>query len=224
VQLAHRHQRRRGFIEGQNLAVEYRAYGLHVDLVSEYAAELVNARVDVIVTAGDVATIRAAQQATKTIPILAMTDDMVRLGLVASLARPDGNTTGVSILALELDGKRQEILIEAVPGLRRMAFLADANFETVAKLDALQEAARGHNIDLSIHRIAKGEEITAAIDAAKASGVEGLNFRRHHSSSLIVSSLWTASQRCACRRSMNGLKQRRKAALSPMDPASVSYL
>jgi putative ABC transport system substrate-binding protein len=125
---------------------------------------------------GVVATIRAAQQATKTIPILAMTDDMVRLGLVASMARPDGNTTGVSILALELDGKRQEILIDAVPGLRRLAFLADANFTTVATLDALQEAARAHNIDLSIHRIAKGEEITAAIDAAKASGAEGLNF------------------------------------------------
>ena len=167
---------RRGFIEGQNLTVEYRAYGLHVDLISEYAAELVNARVDVIVTAGDVATIRAAQQATKTIPILAMTDDMVRLGLVASMARPDGNTTGVSIFALELDGKRQEILIEAVPGLRRMAFLADANFTTIATLDALQEAARAHNIELSIHRIARGEGITAAIDAAKASGAEGLNF------------------------------------------------
>jgi putative tryptophan/tyrosine transport system substrate-binding protein len=134
--------RRRGVIEGQNLTVDYRAYGLHVDMIAEYATELVNAGVDVIATAGDVATIRAAQQATKTIPILAMTDDMVRLGLVASMARPDGNTTGVSILALELDGKRQEILIEAVPGLRRMAFLADADFETVAKLDALQEAAR----------------------------------------------------------------------------------
>ena len=166
--------RRRGFIEGQNLTVEYRAYGLHVDLISEYAAELVKARVDVIVTAGDV-TIRAAQQATKTIPILAMTDDMVRLGLVDSMARPDGNTTGVSILAPELDGKRQEILIEAVPGLRRMAFLADANFTTVAKLDALQEAARARNIELSIHRIAKGEEIAAAIDAAKASGAAALN-------------------------------------------------
>src|SRR4029077_8622963 len=137
--------RRRGFIEGQNLTVEYRAYGLHVDLVWEYAAELVKARVDVIVTAGDVTTIRALQQATKTIPILAMTDDMVRLGLVTSMARPDGNTTGVSIFALELDGKRQEILIEAVPGIRRMAFLADANFTTVATLDALQEAARAHN-------------------------------------------------------------------------------
>ncbi len=166
---------RRGFIEGQNLTVEYRAYGLHVDLISEYAAELVNARVDVIVTVAD-DTIRAAQQATKTIPILAMTGDMVGSGLVGSMARPDGNTTGVNIFANELDGKRQEILIEAVPGLRRMAFLADANFATVAQLDALQEAARAHNIELSVHRVAKGEEITAAIDAAKASGAEGLNF------------------------------------------------
>ena len=168
--------RRRSFIEGQNLTIEYRAYGLHLDLISEYAAELVKARVDVITTAGTIDAIRAVQQATKTIPILAMTDDMVGRGLVASLARPDGNTTGVNILAIELDGKRQEILIEAVPELRRMAYLADANFETGAKLDALQEAARGRNIDLAIHRIAKGEEITAAIDAAKASGADGLNF------------------------------------------------
>ena len=108
--------RRRGFIEGQNLTVEYRAYGQHVDLISDYAAELVNARVDAIVTAGDVATIRAAQQATTTIPILAMTGDLIGLGLVASQARPDGNTTGVNVFANELDGKRQEILIEAVPG------------------------------------------------------------------------------------------------------------
>src|SRR5215467_1273528 len=146
--------RRHGFIEGQNLTVEYRAYGLHPDLISQYAAELVKARVDVIVTAGDVAPIRAAQRATKTIPILAMTGDLIGLGLVVSQARPEGNTTGVNIFAIELDGKRQEILIEAVPGLRRMTFLADANFETVAKLDALQAAARARNIDLSIHSIA----------------------------------------------------------------------
>jgi putative ABC transport system substrate-binding protein len=82
--------RRRGFIEGQNLTVEYRAYGLHVDLISEYAAELVNARGDVIVTAGDVTPIRAAQQATKTIPILALTGDLIELRLVASQARPEG--------------------------------------------------------------------------------------------------------------------------------------
>ena len=88
--------------------------------------ELIKANVDVIFCAGDVA-IRAAQQATATIPILAVTDDMVGSGLVRSLARPGGNTTGVSILATELDGKRQDILIEAVPSLRRMVALADTN-------------------------------------------------------------------------------------------------
>jgi putative ABC transport system substrate-binding protein len=166
--------RRHGFIEGQNLTVEYRAYGLHVDLISQYAAELVKARVDVIVASGD-ETVRAIQQATKTIPIVAIVGDMLGSGLVTSLARPDGNTTGVSILARELDGKRQDILIEAVPGLRRMAVLIDVNYTKFAKLEALQEAARAHNIEFSIHRIAKGEEIAAAIDSAQASGATALN-------------------------------------------------
>jgi putative ABC transport system substrate-binding protein len=91
--------RRHGFIEGQNLTVEYRTYGQHVDLISKYAAELVKARVDVIPTGGEEA-IRAAQQATKTIPIVAFVDDMLGSGYVKSLARPDRNTTGVNILAL----------------------------------------------------------------------------------------------------------------------------
>jgi putative ABC transport system substrate-binding protein len=112
--------RRRGFVEGQNLTVEYRDFGRNNDLSSEYASELVKAQVDVIYAAGVVA-IQAAQRVTKTIPILAITDDMLGEGLVNSLARPNGNTTGVSILASELDGKRQEILIEAVPGVRRIA-------------------------------------------------------------------------------------------------------
>src|SRR6516162_5945571 len=127
--------RRRGFIEGQNLAVEYRAYGLGVDLIPEFAAELVKSKVDVIFASGD-AGIRAAQRATATIPILGITQDMVGQGLVNSLARPGGNTTGVSILATELDGKRQEILIEAVPGLRRIAALADSNVSTPPRLRA----------------------------------------------------------------------------------------
>jgi putative tryptophan/tyrosine transport system substrate-binding protein len=161
--------RRHGFIEDQNLTVEYRAYGLHVDLIPQYAAELVKARVDVIAASGE-ETVRAIQQATKTIPIVAIVGDMLGSGLVTSLARPDGNTTGVSILARELDGKRQDILIEAVPGLRWMAVLIDVNYTKFAKLEALQEAARAHNIEFSIHRIAKGEEIAAAIDSAQASG------------------------------------------------------
>jgi len=166
--------RRRGFIDGQNLTIDYRAFAPHVDLISQYAAELVKAQPDVIYAGGGAA-IRAVQQATKAIPILAITDDMVGEGLVDSLARPNGNTTGISILATELDGKRQEILIEAVPGLRRMAALADSTNSVVAKLDELRGAARARNIELSIYRVAKGEEIAAAIDAAKTSGAAALN-------------------------------------------------
>jgi len=166
--------RRNGFIEGKNLTVEYRVFGLHLDLISQYAAELAKAQLDVIYAGGGVA-VRAVQQATKTIPIVGIADDMVREGLVESVGRPNGNTTGISILSTELDGKRQEILIEAVPGLRRMAALADSSTLTETKAHALQEAARARNIDLSIHRIAKAEEIAAAIDIAQVSGAAALN-------------------------------------------------
>ena len=121
--------RTRGFVEGQNFTISCRYTGPHVDVISDYAAELVKAKVDVIYAGGNWQ-IRAAQQATKTIPIVGVADDRVGSGLVNSMARPNGNTTGVSILATELDGKRQEILIEAVPGLRRMAALAHADSHT----------------------------------------------------------------------------------------------
>ena len=160
--------------KAKTLTFECRNFGGNIELSSQYAAELVNAQVDVIEAYGVVA-IRAAQQATKTIPILGVAEDMVGEGLVDSMARPNGNTTGVSIFATELNGKRQEILIEAVPGLRRMAALADLKATTNAKLDALQEAARARKIELSIYRIARGEEIAAAIDMAQASGATALN-------------------------------------------------
>ena len=166
--------RRLGFIEGQNLTIDFRVFVPHVDLISQYAAELVTAQPDVIYAGGGVA-IRAVQQATKSIPIVAITDDMVGEGLAKLLARPNGNTTGISILATELDGKRQDILIEAVPGIRRMAALADSSTLTEAKARALQEAARAHNVELSIYRITRGEEIAAAIDKAQASGATALN-------------------------------------------------
>jgi putative tryptophan/tyrosine transport system substrate-binding protein len=163
-----------GFIEGQNLIVDYRDYGAHPDLISKFAADLVNARVDVIGAGGDPG-IRAAQEATRTIPIVGFTDDMAGSGFVTSIARPNGNITGISLLATELDGKRQEILIEAVPGIRRMAALADTNTTAPEKLHVLQEAARARNVELSIHQIGRAEEIAAAIDAAKASGATALN-------------------------------------------------
>jgi putative tryptophan/tyrosine transport system substrate-binding protein len=166
--------RRLGFIEGQNLTVYWHSFALHVDRVSDFAADLVKADVDVILASGDLAT-RAAQGATQSIPILATSDDIVRSGLVNSLARPEGNTTGISMFSTELDGKRQEILIEAVPGLRRMAALSDSATTALRQLQALQEAARTRNVELSILRIARPEEIATAIDAAKAWGAAALN-------------------------------------------------
>jgi putative ABC transport system substrate-binding protein len=166
--------RRSGFIEGQNLTVDWRGYGQRVQLVSEFAAELVNGQVDVIMAGGNFG-IRAAQQATVTIPIVGFTDDMLGSQLVTSLARPSGNTTGISLLASELDGKRQEILIEAVPGLRRMAALADTETTSPRQLQALQDAARARGVEPSIHRVTKAEEIAPAIDAAKASNAAALN-------------------------------------------------
>ena len=111
-----------------------------------------------------------------------------------SLARPGGNTTGVSILGTELNGKRQEILIEAVPGLRRMAILADTKAMRSPELQALQDAARARGVEVSIHRVASAEEITSAIDKAKASGAAALNVL---SSPLLVGNRQIIMQRVA---------------------------
>ena len=166
--------RRLGFIEGQNLAVDARGYGLRVDQMDEHAAEVVKSGVDVIMVGGDAA-VRAAQQATAQIPILALTDDMVGQGFVRSLAKPGGNTTGVTLLASELDGKRQEILLEALPGARRIATLSDTNVSRPSELKALEDAARARGVELSVHRVTQLEEIAPAVDAAKASNAAGLN-------------------------------------------------
>jgi putative tryptophan/tyrosine transport system substrate-binding protein len=170
--------------------------GRQIDVISEFAAELVKGHVDLIYAVGNVG-IRAAQRATTTIPIFGTTDDMVGSGLVNSLARPGGNTTGVSILAPELNGKRQEILIEAVPRLRRMAALADSNTSSSSKLQELQDAARARNIEISTHWIARPEEIPAAVDAVKASGAEALNVL---ASPLLTVNRQTIAQRVAALR------------------------
>jgi putative ABC transport system substrate-binding protein len=165
---------RLGFTLGQNLNVDRRGFGLRTDQFPDVARELVNAKVDAILCGGDPA-IRAAQQATATIPIVALTDDMVGSGLVRSLANPGGNTTGVSILAPQLDGKRQEILMEVVPGLRRMAALADSHTTSARHLQALQDETRRRGVELLLYRVAKPEEIVPAIDAAKNADAAALN-------------------------------------------------
>ena len=119
--------RERGYIEGQNIAIEYRYAEGKRDRFPELAAELVRLKVDIIVAAGGDRLIRAAKNATKTIPIVMMGAgvDPVEAGLVESLARPGGNVTGLTILGRELGGKRLELLKEAVPKLARVAVLYD---------------------------------------------------------------------------------------------------
>jgi putative ABC transport system substrate-binding protein len=116
--------RERGYIEGQNIATEYRYAEGKIDRFPELAAELVRLKVDLIVVAGGTRLIRAAMNATKTIPIVMLRgNDPVEAGFVESLARPGGNITGLSMLTRELGGKRLELLKEAVPKLVRVAVL-----------------------------------------------------------------------------------------------------
>jgi putative tryptophan/tyrosine transport system substrate-binding protein len=164
-----------GFIEGQNLAIVAGGFGLRDEQRPALAAEIVKLAPDVIWNIGSHIGARTLQELTKTIPIVTFGDDMVGEGLVPSLARPGGNTTGISILSPELDGKRQEILIEAVPGMRRLAALADPKVSTPQQLQALQEAARGRGIDLAIYSAATPEDIIPAMDRAKAEGAAALN-------------------------------------------------
>jgi len=115
-----------GYIEGQNIAIEYRYAEGKNDRHPKLAAELVRLKVDLIVVAGGVGTIRALMNATKTIPIVMVGGaDPVEAGLIESLARPGGNVTGLTILSRELGGKRLELLKEAVPKLAHVAVLYD---------------------------------------------------------------------------------------------------
>jgi putative ABC transport system substrate-binding protein len=166
--------RQLGFIEGQNLIVDARGFGARAEQFPALAVDLVDAKVDAIICGGPAAT-RAAQQATQTIPILAILDDMVAAGIVASLARPGGNTTGVSFLATELDGKRQEILMELVPSARRMAALVDANATAAHRVEALRDAARARGVEVVSFVIDRPERIVASLDDAHRSGAKALN-------------------------------------------------
>ena len=136
------------------------------------AEELVAQNVDLIVTFGDPA-IRATQRATQAIPIVGMTDDMVGSGLAASMARPGGNTTGVSILAPELDVKRLEILHEFVPQARRIAVLADPS--TISTRTQLANAARDLGVELLVFEVQNPAQIGGPLDAIATARVEAVN-------------------------------------------------
>jgi putative ABC transport system substrate-binding protein len=163
-----------GFVEGQNLKVDGGAYGPRDDQLPEIVAAMAKSPPDVI-WCSTIAQMRAAQEAVRTVPIVGMTNDMIATGLVKSFARPDGNITGISLLAPELDAKRQDIIIEAVPGVRRMAILADANASAPQQLKAVQDAASARGIELAIFTIRAPEDIMPVMNEIKTSGAAAIN-------------------------------------------------
>jgi ABC-type uncharacterized transport system substrate-binding protein len=164
-----------GFIEHDNLQVLPGGFEIRDDQLAEQAAELANAMPDAIV-AGPERQLRALQAVTHTVPLIGMSEDLVAEGLVASLARPGGNITGISLLSPELDGKRQDILIEAVPGAHRIAAMVDSRVTPPYHLQMLQHRAKSRGVELLTFGVDGPEEIASAMDTAKASQAEALNF------------------------------------------------
>jgi putative ABC transport system substrate-binding protein len=155
-----------GWIDGRTVAVEYRWAEGRYERFAEIAAELVQRKVDVIVTASTAAVL-AAKQATSVLPIVfAAAGDPVGTGLVAGLARPGGNVTGLSLQQTETVGKRLELLREVVPGLGRLAILANVGSPAaVLDMREVQATARTLGLDITTLEIRRGEEIVSAFEA-----------------------------------------------------------
>ena len=152
-----------GFVEGQNVAIEYRWAEGRYDRLPALAADLLGRKVDVIATLGGTPSALAAKSATSTIPIVFSSGDPVEQGLVASLARPGGNLTGFSIMETELMPKRVELLCELVPQATSMALLVNPNNATADRvMGRVQEAARAKGLQLQILKASTEGEIDAA--------------------------------------------------------------
>ncbi len=166
-----------GYIEGQNILIEYRHAEGKYDRFPDLAAELVRLKVDVIVAAGGTPAIRAAMQATKTIPIvMPVVGDPVASGLVASLARPGGNVTGLTIISPELSGKRLELLKEAFPRVTRVGVLANAtNPENEVALKGTEVPASSLGVKLQIIKVSDADELSNAFSAMSREHASALN-------------------------------------------------
>jgi ABC-type uncharacterized transport system substrate-binding protein len=164
-----------GYLEGQNLVIEYRSAEGKDERLPALAAELVGLPVDVIIAPGGQAS-RAAQHATSTIPIImAPVGDPVGAGLVASLARPGGNITGVSVIGIELSGKQLELLKEAVPGIARVAVLLNpTNPAAAPSLRVLEGAARALELTLYPIEVRGADEFERAFAAIATAHADAL--------------------------------------------------
>jgi putative ABC transport system substrate-binding protein len=165
--------RQLGYVEGQNVAIELRYAERGLQQLPELAAELVRLKVDVITTFGDLAT-KIAQQATSTVPIVAISDDLLGSGLIGSLSRPGGNTTGFTILAPELSAKRLELLQRIVPGMSRVACLWDPTTGP-SQVSMTENAARALKLKLQVVEVRQREDVAGAFRAARDGQAEAAN-------------------------------------------------
>jgi ABC-type uncharacterized transport system substrate-binding protein len=156
-----------GWIEGRTVAITYRWAEGHSERYTEIAAEFVRLKVDVIVTTGPA--VPAAKQATSVIPVVfALAGDPVGTGLIASLARPGGNVTGLSIQQIDLASKRLELLREIVPGLRRLAIMANIGFpDAVLEMREVQSTAKMLGLEIVALEIRQAEDIAPAFESLK---------------------------------------------------------
>jgi putative ABC transport system substrate-binding protein len=175
-----------GYTEGQNLVIEYRSAGGQPERLSDLAAELLRLDIDVILgtSAGPA---RAAMQLTTTTPIVVANGDPVTVGLAPDLARPSANVTGLSAMAATLNGKRLQLLTDAVPSLTRVAVLAGpAGPGSPLLLRQTDEAARALGLEVRSLEIGDPSEIERRFDPLVAWGAEAI---------IVVPSAWSASQR-----------------------------
>jgi putative ABC transport system substrate-binding protein len=156
-----------GWVEGRTVAIEFRWAEGRSERYTEIAAEFVHLKVDVIVTVG--AAVAAAKQATSVIPIVfAVANNPVGIGLVASLARPGGNVTGVSNETADLAGKRLELLREVVPGLRRLAIMANFGYPaSVLEMREVEATAGALGLEVITPEIRRAEDIAPAFEGLK---------------------------------------------------------
>ena len=164
-----------GLTEGQNLTVLGDDISVADNGAAAAATALVKSFPDAIVVFGLARATKPCKWRQKTIPIVTMTEDMVADGLASSLAHPGGNITGISLISLDLDGKRGDLLLEAVPRLSHIAVLADPTVDTPSHLQVLKDSAKTRGVELSVFSAKTKEEIVPALDAAKSSGARAIN-------------------------------------------------
>ena len=163
-----------GQVDGRNIRLESRLAEGQLERLPDLARSLVNENPAVIVAVGE-APARAAQQATTTVPIVTLADDIVESGFITTLAKPGGNITGISILGIELDAKKIDLLKQILPTARRIGVLRDPSTSGPARMQAIIEMAKALGVELQIVDIHSPDDIAAAFTSFEAGGAEAID-------------------------------------------------